>query len=354
MYFTIEERIVNFKKYYSRKNSRALVGFFVGSEYPLERYPASRKLPSGRPLKPEDFNCQDFLEDCDRLFQQHEEIGGDFIWSASAFWGIPWIEAALGCEIISAPESGSIYSIAPANFAENPHIKEFDPDGPWIKKMVEFIDVLALHSHGRYPLATTRMRGIADLLAALYGNELFLYKMMEKPSEVEKICEKLTDFWVKFGKIQLDHIPLFHGGVGSFYYNLWAPEGSVWHQEDAAALLSPQMYQKFILPCDRKIASSFNGCFMHMHPTGFYPYKELLKTQMTAIELHLDHAGPNCQALYPVYQEIQKQKPLLIWGEIEERDLEWIFENLSPQGLAINIMLKTKKEARDIWEKYII
>ena len=39
--------------------------------------------------------------------------------------------------------------------------------------------------------------------------------------------------------MQIERIPDFHGGVGSFYYNAWAPKGTIWHQEDAAALLSP-------------------------------------------------------------------------------------------------------------------
>jgi hypothetical protein len=134
---------------------------------------------------------------------------------------------------------------------------------------------------------------------------------------------------------------------------MWAPADSVWHQEDAAALLNPSLYEEFILPCDVKIADSFGGCFMHMHPTGFYPYKHLLDTNMTCLELHIDAGGPNAETLYAVHKEILEHKPLLIWGQIPDGDLNWIFNNLPYQGLAVNVAVDTIEQAKAIWNKYI-
>ena len=83
----------------------------------LRRYRASASLPSDRPLTPEDFAVEPYLDDCDRLFELHEACGGDFIWSASAFWGIPWLEAALGCPILADHSTGSIHAQRPRGFA---------------------------------------------------------------------------------------------------------------------------------------------------------------------------------------------------------------------------------------------
>jgi hypothetical protein len=55
---TIEERVELFKSFHRRENIRPLLGFFRGSEYPLFRYPFSKSLPEGRPLRPEDFNVK--------------------------------------------------------------------------------------------------------------------------------------------------------------------------------------------------------------------------------------------------------------------------------------------------------
>lgn len=353
MFQTIEKRIQNFRRYYLFENKRPLLGFFWGSDYPLKRFNASGKLPQDRPLQPEDFNVGDYLADYDRLFEIHEACGGDFIFAGDAFWGIPWLEAFLGCELWANHQTGSIIAKSLKDVKRSEQLPLFDDRNPWAIKAAEFLDSLSGHSNGRYPLGTTRMRGISDLLAAVYGNEAFIYKSIESPQEVHKVCEKLTDLWIAFGKFQLAHIPLFHGGVGSFYYNMWMPADSVWHQEDAAALLSPRLYEEFILPCDKRIAEAFAGCFMHMHPTGFCPYRQLLKTKMTCLELHIDATGPSPEQLYSIHQEILAETPLLIWGHICEKGLDWIFSRLPSRGLAVHAVVDSPKQAAQYWDKYI-
>ena len=125
-HFPIEERVARFRRFYQRANERPLLGFFVGSDYPLRRYRASEALPSDRPLAPEDFTVAPYLDDCDRLFDLHEACGGDFIWSASAFWGIPWLEAALGCPIFADHATGSIHAQRPPHFADPESLPAFD------------------------------------------------------------------------------------------------------------------------------------------------------------------------------------------------------------------------------------
>ncbi|MCK9479631.1 MAG: hypothetical protein M0R40_09090 [Firmicutes bacterium] len=349
----IQTRIENFKKFYSKENERPLFGFFYGSEYPLIRYNAAKSLPENTELKPNDFMVERYLDDYERMFTEHEALGGDFIWSASGFWGIPWMEALLGCLIFANHKTGSIYSKAPAYDISANNIPAFDINNPWVIKMGEFIDKIAKKSRGRYPIGTTRMRGISDLLSALYDGEEFIFAMMEKPEETKAVCEKLTDLFIEFGKYQLSKIPLFYNGVGSFYYHMWAPEGTIWHQEDAAALISPALYDEFIQVCDERIVRSFKGCIMHQHSTGFVPTQAYIDMGMTALELHIDSGGPGAEELFDRHKTILKQKPLIIWGDISDKDLDWIFEKLPHQGLAINTVVENAQRSQELWNRYL-
>jgi hypothetical protein len=349
---TIEERVELFKAFHRRENTRPLLGFFRGSEYPLFRYPFSKSLPEGRPLRPEDFNVKTFVDDCENLFLSHEECGGDFIFSASAFWGIPWLEAAIGCPIFADHNIGSIYSEAPSDFKSDT-LPEFSNSNPWLRLMTEMLVALAERSAGRFPLATTRMRGVADLLSALYGGDGFVFAMIEKPEEIKQVSERLTDFFIQCGKMQLSLIPDFHGGIGSFYYHMWAPKGTVWHQEDAAALLSPDLYEEFIEPCDRKIVKSFPHVVMHQHSTGFVPTEKYIDMGMSVLELHIDTGGPSAEELYGRHLAILERKPLLIWGDIPEKDLDWIFNRLPPKGLAVITVVDSTDKAKALWKRYI-
>ncbi len=351
---SIEVRVNQFKLFYNKKNERPLFGFFLGSEYPIHRYPAAINIPEKTLLTPDHFNIDAYLDDFDLLFKNHEECGGDFIWSSSIYWGIPWVEAALGCPImLSSFSSGSIHAETLPGFKGPDDIPHFSMANPWVKKAVEFLEQTAARSKGRYPIATTRMRGISDLLSLLYGGENLIYTMLSNPDEIEKVAEKLTDFWISFGKMQIERIPEFHGGIGSFYYNAWAPKGTIWHQEDAAALLSPDMYDAFIRKWDEKIVGAFEGCIMHQHSNGYFPYEFYVDMNFTALELHIDSGGPTAESLAPVYKKIMEKKPLIIWGEIPETDLDWIFNHLPSEGLAVITVVKNPDDALNLWNKYM-
>ncbi len=346
----ISERVALFRRYYAMANERPLLGFFLGSDYPLHRYSAAASLPQDRPLVPEDFPVAAYLDDSERLWEGHEQCGGDFIWAGTCFWGIPWLEAALGCPIYADHAAGSIHAEPPEGFAGTESIPAFDPTSPWMRKSAEFFEAMRVRSAGRWPLATTRMRGVADLLAALYGGESLVFAMLERPEEVQAAAEKLTDFFIAFGRFQLERIPEYRGGIGSFYYAMWAPKGTVWHQEDAAALLSPELYHQFIEPCDRRIAAAFEHCILHLHPSGFCPIDACLTMDLAAIELHVDTGGPGIGELRATHCKILERRPLLIWGRFSGRELHRLFSGLPGRGLAVQAVVDSPREAEALWD----
>ncbi|MCG8308791.1 MAG: hypothetical protein MI975_15460 [Cytophagales bacterium] len=350
---SIDHRIELFKQFYKRENRRPLFGFYYGSEYPIHRYIAAKSIPEKTILRADHFRVESFLDDFERLFDIHEECGGDFIWSASAFWGIPWLEAILGCDILlNDYNSGSIHAEKPVFFNGPDSIPSFSMDNEWVLKAGEFLEKAAKRSNGSWPIGTTRMRGIADLLALLYGDTEMIFAMMDKPEEVIATGEKLTEIWIKFGRFQLEIIPEYHGGVGSFYYNAWADKGTIWHQEDAVALLSPELYERFIRPFDEKIAAAFDQCIMHQHSVGYFPYEHYINMGFYALEIHIDSGGPSAEQLFDVHRKILEKKPMIIWGAIPENDLEWIFSKLPVEGLAVITVVDSKEQAAELWKKY--
>jgi len=349
---SIDRRVRTFETFHGRANPRPVFGFFRGSEYPLPRYPFSRRLPEGRPLRPEDFDADAFVADSVRLFLDHEECGGDFIYSGSAYWGIPWLEAMLGCPIFANHATGSIYAEPPPRFTPE-SLPAFSADNPWSRLMDRMLRALAEASAGRFPLATTRMRGVADLIAALYGGDTFVLALVDNPDEVRLVAQRVTDLFIACGRFQLERIPAFHGGIGSFYYHAWMPAGTVWHQEDAAALLSPKLYAEFIEPFDRQIVAAFPHVVMHQHSTGFVPTDRYLAMGMSVLELHIDSGGPSAESLCDRHLAILRERPLIIWGEIPRTDLDWLFAKLPPQGLAIITVVNTPDQAQNLWRTYI-
>ncbi len=350
---SIEERVEGFKRFFAMTNSEGpLVGFFRDTYYPLKRYRTESFLPEGEIL-PADLDVEPFIPEYERLFQLHDETAGDFLWSAAAFWGIPWMEALAGCGVITDHTTGSSRSQVPADFQGPKDVPEFDPKDPWVQKALEFLKHLTRVSRGRFPLATTLMRGISDLLAALYGSPDFLYSLMDRPDEQKRVVQKLTALWIAFARSQLEMIPDFHGGTGSFYYGVWLPGKGVWLQEDASALMSPELFGSFVAPAIHQMAGSFDTSVIHLHPSSYIPAEFLVETTLSAVELHIDFGGPRAEELFPYYRKILDHKPLIIWGDLSFEDLDFIAAKLDRQTLALLPVVASLEQAEGIWGRFI-
>ena len=72
-----------------------------------------------------------------------------------------------------------------------------------------------------------------------------------------------------------------------------------------------------------------------------------------ALELHIDEGGPSAEKLFPVHLEILDKKPLIIWGNLQEPDLDWIFGKLPARGLSVITCVNFPEEARLIWDTYM-
>ena len=115
--------------------------------------------------------------------------------------------------------------------------------------------------------------------------------------------------------------------------------------------VSPEMYEEFIFPGVCKIADSFENTVIHLHPSQFIPIDYLIKSDINVIELHIDKGGSSAEELSKVHQKVLSQKPLLIWGDLSEADLEYILKNQSYEGLAIIIVVESIEEAHEIWDR---
>lgn len=325
-----------------------IVGNFLGTYYPLKRYVGAGTLPDGH-VDPGAIDAAEFRSDYKKLFGQYRRVEGDTIWAGSIFWGIPWMEALTGCDVFADHETGSCRSIRPALPPSPESIPSFDDTSPWIRKAGEFLELLRTY-HPTFPLGTTLMRGFSDILSALYGTPDFVYRLVDDGADLTEVLSKLSDLWIAFAEFQLDRFPDFHGGTGSYFYNLWMPGKGVWIQEDAAALLSPQIFEANILPALLKVIDRFDSVIIHLHPTQYIPIDSLLETDLAAIELHIDKGGPTAEELLPVYRKIQTRKPLVIWGDLTEADVACIRKKLDLTSLAVLPVIDSAEEADRHWK----
>lgn len=351
---SILDRVDGFRRLYDGSLVNGpLVGFFYGSYYPFHRYSAGREVLPG-PLDPDNLEVSRFAADYARIYDMYHDHEGDFIWSGAAFWGVPWMEALCGCNIIVDPERGSAHSEplsdmetrdATGNYSLPPRANATS----WVTTAIDFLDAVGEISAGRFPLGTTLMRGVSDLLSAVFGTPDFIYRIMDDPVAISHLVGEMTDRWIEFADAQFARIPEFHGGVGTFFYDMWLPGRGVFVQEDASALMSPELFAESILPGIIRILDHFDSAIVHLHPSSYIPIDHLLETKLLAIELHRDLGGQTVEELLPVYRRIQERKPLVIWGDLSMEELALLRDSVDTTRLAVKPVVETHEQAEEIW-----
>ena len=83
-----------------RRVDRPVIGFWRSGYYPAEQFPSAvTRWRTGAILQPNEVSFAPFAADYERLYESQHENNGDVGYIGSAYWGIPWLEAIMGCAV---------------------------------------------------------------------------------------------------------------------------------------------------------------------------------------------------------------------------------------------------------------
>ena len=85
---------------------RPLLGLWVGDYYFTTQFPHGvSHWQAGAEIKPQELAFEQFLPDYQNLYELHERLNDDFFYVGSAYPGLPWMEAILGCPVFAEETS---------------------------------------------------------------------------------------------------------------------------------------------------------------------------------------------------------------------------------------------------------
>ncbi len=91
---------------------------------------------------------------------------------------------------------------------------------------------------------------------------------------------------------------------------------------------------------------------MHLHPQSLYCLKDLYQIEgIKIIEIGRDLYGPSIFELLSTLREVQKHKPLVIWGHLTQEEIRTLSNELSPVGLCIYTIVKSVEEGKFLLKK---
>ena len=319
-----------------------LYGFYIDQQYP-------RVAAAMRPgeIKPEDIPIELFMEDVDALYAAYSELNDDYPFSMGAFYGIPWMEAIMGCPINFSGTTmwanacipqWDTYAWAPPDLKNN----------AWFNKLLEFLAALVKHSNGRFACGPTLMRGVADMCSAMRGPNNLAVDLYDCPDHVQRLAEMCAEVWIETGQAQLALVPESENGylAGCAGLRCWMPGKGIWLQDDAISVLSPKFYRKLFLPQVRRIVSQFEHLAFHLHGNNLWPVDLMLEIEgIKVLELNYDTGVCNLAEVLSAWKKIQQKKPCLVWADRTPEELDELVDQLSPAGVSIQSLSKTMEEA---------
>jgi hypothetical protein len=342
-------KIEGYKKFWRLDPvKRPLVGFSFKSWFPLDEFKASAAWEKGKPLTPDMVRPEDFLDDQEKLLVEGETMDDDILRGVSAAQSVFWAEGILGCKMRVLP--GNVVAEPMDLSWEEADKRGVDRDSPWYKGYIEFTDVLVKRSNGRYPVSHGMLTGPLDYAVSLRGHEQMVVDLMLEPERASALLERMGTFFIDITNEIWKRIPLFHGGYYDAQYNLWAPEPICRLQEDASAVLSPDLYSKYVKPVDARITSHYGSAFIHLHATSMIVLDLMLEIPtLRCYEVNNDVGGPPVAWLVPYLQKIQAaKKPLLIRGSFTPEEMRLLVDSLEPAGLYLYVMINDMKEAESL------
>lgn len=336
-------------KFWNREPvKRPLVGFSTLGWFPLDEFKVSAAWPKDTELTPDMVDPERFLDDWESHLREGEVMDDDLIRGASPSQAIFWCCGTLGCKMRILP--GNIVAIDQSLPWEKLLGMKVNYDHPWFRKYLAFIDELVKRSNGRFPVSHGTLVGPLDYAVALRGHEQTVVDMMEEPEKAGRFIEEMGDIFIRFTQEAWKRIPKYLGGYFDAQYRIWSPGSIARMQEDAIAVMSPSLYKQYIQPVDRRIASTFQNPFMHLHATSMMVMDLLLEIkEIKAFEINHDVGGPPIENMLPYFQMVQKAGvPLVIRGEFTAEELRKLMGGLDPVGLFIYIMVKDRKQTEPL------
>lgn len=302
---------------------------------------------------PGDLDGKVYLAASDAVWDEARGVAGDAVRAAAPFQGFPWTEAICGCPVYCS--EGNFWAGQPEGSIEE--LISTWKESSWLALLKSSAAGLARHAGGRYPVGLPVLRGPADVISAMLSPQAFCLSLYDEPERLHCLLQQCTvvcrevyrqvlvllgpsDEGGPVGERQAKGYAFARfsaEGYSQASRQVWAPGPCIETQQDAAANISPQHYQEFLLSLDRQFWDLAPYVFRHLHSSAAHNLEILLaEAGLPAIEITVDDGGPRIEVVTGQVAAVQDAgKPVVVHGTLSADDVLYMVGHLAPTGLYI-------------------
>jgi 5-methyltetrahydrofolate--homocysteine methyltransferase len=181
-----------------------------------------------------------------------------------------------------------------------------DAGGPWWGR-VGALTRRAVERWGRQvTVGHTDLGGNLDILASLRTTEQLLFDVSDAPQEVGRLIGDITRFWLHYYD-ELDAI-IQQGERGTTpWAPIWSPGRCYMLQSDFAYMISPQMFERFVLPDLATCCEKLDHGFYHLDGKGQIKHLDMLLSlpRLRGIQWIPGDGQPQAEGWLPLLKRIR-------------------------------------------------
>ncbi|MGQ9596926.1 MAG: hypothetical protein ACUVQY_04025 [Thermoproteota archaeon] len=156
---------------------------------------------------------------------------------------------------------------------------EFDSSNEWWRLTKRITETASETLAGYCFIGITDLGGILDIIASLRGSKNLIVDLVTNPDDVKSLSLKIIDCW-HMCYDELYRIIRRNMEGTSAWMSIWCPERWYPIQCDFAFMLSPKLFDEFVLPHVKEQCERLDRAIYHLDGTGEIPHLDsLLKVE---------------------------------------------------------------------------
>jgi 5-methyltetrahydrofolate--homocysteine methyltransferase len=151
----------------------------------------------------------------------------------------------------------------------------YDPDSKWWRRVKDVTRTACDKWRGEIQVGHTDLGGNLDILASLLTTEQLLMDCLDAPEEVDRLIGEITGLWLRYYDELYDIIAPAGRGT-SPWAPILSPGRTYMLQCDFAYMISPEMFERFVVPDLTECCEKLDHGFYHLDGVGQIPHVDLL------------------------------------------------------------------------------
>ena len=265
------------------------------------------------------------------------------------FWpnlGPDVFAAYLGCPIKFA--EGTTWAMPIISDWETAPPLRLNRESRWWRLTLELTEAAVQASQGRYFVGLTDLHGGMDALAALRGQQALCLDVVDHPQHVEKAMALLTPLW--FDVYEALYAVARRAIPGSStWLGIWSPGRMYPVSCDFAGLVSPQVFERFILPDIEAQVNWLDHSIYHLDgPCALQDLDMLLELpRLNGIQWVPGAGSGSMLQWVPLLRRIQ-QAGKIVHFSVSFEEVEPLLSELSPNGLMLSTSSPSESAAKSL------